>query len=92
MTTKTFSKEEVGKEIRKHILDDLWEGEDHGKSRITDDFVLSEHNFIDQTDSISIIMHIEEEYDLNISDEDEKKLKTIKDFTDYVSQKVALKT
>jgi len=91
VTTKIFSKEEVKEKIRKHIFDDLWDGEDHGKSEITDDYVISEHVFIDPTDIMSIIMHIEDEYDLDISVEDGEKLRTINNFTEYVSKKVALK-
>ncbi|MES3038445.1 MAG: acyl carrier protein [Bdellovibrionota bacterium] len=54
--------------------------------------VKSEASFIDDLgadslDIVELVMAMEEEFDIEIPDEDAEKLKTVQDVTDYLSKK-----
>ena len=42
----------------------------------------------DSLDHVELVMMFEEEFDLEINDEDAEKIKTVKDALDYVASKV----
>jgi acyl carrier protein len=62
------------------IVNDLGVSE----SKVTLDARLSEDLGIDSIDAVEIVMFIEDEYDVSVSDEDAFALKTVKDLVTYV--------
>jgi acyl carrier protein len=62
------------------IVNDLGVSE----SKVTLDARLSEDLGIDSIDAVEIVMFIEDEYDISVSDEDAFALKTVKDLVTYV--------
>lgn len=43
----------------------------------------------DSLDTVELVMAFEEEFDLEISDEDAEKLETVKDATDYLANRLS---
>ncbi len=63
---------------------------------ISDKQVTPEASFIedlgaDSLDTVELIMTLEEKFDIEISDEDAEKIKTVRDVVDYVKKRAAEK-
>ena len=59
---------------------------------ISEDEIKLETNFVDDLgadslDTVELIMAFEEEFDIEIPDEDAQKIKTVKDIMDYIESK-----
>ncbi len=57
---------------------------------VEDEQVTAEASFMDDLgadslDTVELVMALEEEFDIEISDEDAEKIQTVKDAVDYVS-------
>jgi acyl carrier protein len=70
----------VFEKLKNMIVNDLGVSE----SKVTLDARLSEDLGIDSIDAVEIVMFIEDEYDVSVSDEDAFALKTVKDLVTYV--------
>lgn len=70
----------VFEKLKNMIVNDLGVSE----SKVTLDARLSEDLGIDSIDAVEIVMFIEDEYDISVSDEDTFALKTVKDLVTYV--------
>ncbi|MGI6771479.1 MAG: acyl carrier protein [Acholeplasmataceae bacterium] len=70
----------VFEKLKNMIVNDLGVSE----SKVTLDARLSEDLGIDSIDAVEIVMFIEDEYDVSVSDEDAFALKTVKDLVAYV--------
>ncbi|HHT81996.1 MAG TPA: acyl carrier protein [Acholeplasmataceae bacterium] len=70
----------VFEKLKNMIVNDLGVSE----SKVTLDARLSEDLGIDSIDAVEIVMFIEDEYDISVSDEDAFALKTVKDLVTYV--------
>lgn len=74
----------VENKIKKIIIDQLG---------VTEDEVKSEATFVDDLgadslDMVEMVMAFEEEFNIEIQDEDAEKIKTVKDAVDYINKKV----
>ena len=70
--------------VRKIIADQLNIAED----RITPDVRLVEDLGIDSLDTLEMLMALEDEYGIQISNEDAQELKTVQDIVNYIEAKV----
>lgn len=66
--------------VKEVIIDAL----DVEEENVTLDAQLKEDLDADSLDAVEIIMGIEEEFDLEIPDDDVYKIKTVKDIVDYI--------
>ncbi|MDN5331138.1 MAG: acyl carrier protein [Tepidanaerobacteraceae bacterium] len=76
---------EVLERVKKIIADQLG---------IDEDEVVPEASFIDDLgadslDIVELIMAFEEEFDLEIPDEDAEKIKTVQDAVDYIKNRIS---
>jgi len=58
---------------------------------VDDDQVTNEASFMDDLgadslDTVELVMALEEEFDIEISDEDAEKIQTVQDAVDYISE------
>jgi acyl carrier protein len=58
---------------------------------VDDDQVTNEASFMedlgaDSLDTVELVMALEEEFDIEISDEDAEKIQTVQDAVDYISE------
>lgn len=61
---------------------------------LSDEAVTSERNFVadlgaDSLDQIELVMAIEDEFDIEIEDEDAEQIKTVQQAIDYMNHRVA---
>ena len=70
--------------VRKIIADQLNIAED----RTTPDVKLVEDLGIDSLDTLEMLMALEDEYGIQISNEDAQELKTVQDIVNYIEAKV----
>lgn len=73
--------------IRKKLIEVI---EDQGLStkKLTDESEFIRDLGFDSLDSVEFVMEVEDEFDLNISDEDAEKLLTLKAALDYLEPRV----
>lgn len=71
----------VFEKLKQMIIDELGVAEE----KVTLEARLSEDLGIDSIDAVEIVMFIEDEYDIQVSDEDAFALKTVKDLVEYVN-------
>ncbi|MBI5048096.1 MAG: acyl carrier protein [Deltaproteobacteria bacterium] len=75
----------VENKVKKIIVDQLG---------VTEEEVKSEASFVDDLgadslDTVEMVMAFEEEFNIEIPDEDAEKIKTVKDAVDYINKKAA---
>lgn len=70
--------------VRKIIADQLNIAED----RVTPDVKLVEDLGIDSLDTLEMLMALEDEYGIQIPNEDAQELKTVQDIVNYIESKV----
>ena len=80
-----MEKEELLNKIKNIVADKL---------SISEDQITEEASFIDDLgadslDQVELIMAMEEEFDVSISDEDAEKIATVKDAIDYIGKALA---
>ena len=69
--------------IKSIVVDQLGVDED----QVTEDASFVDDLGADSLDTVELIMAFEEEFDIEIPDEDEKKIKTVKDVMEYIEAK-----
>ena len=69
--------------IKSIVVDQLGVDED----QVTEDASFVDDLGADSLDTVELIMAFEEEFDIEIPDEDAQKIKTVKDVIDYISAK-----
>ena len=81
----SLTQEEVFEKVKKVIVEGLGVSEDLVKmeSSYTDDLGA------DSLDTVELIMQFEEEFDIEISDEDAEKLNTVGSSVDYINEKLS---
>ena len=57
------------------------------ESQVTEDASFIDDLGADSLDTVELIMAFEEEFDVEIPDEDAQKIKTVKDIMDYIESK-----
>ena len=57
------------------------------ESQVTEDASFVDDLGADSLDTVELIMAFEEEFDVEIPDEDAQKIKTVKDVIDYINAK-----
>jgi acyl carrier protein len=55
-----------------------------GEAEVTPDASFIEDLGADSLDIVELVMALEEEYEMEISDEDAEKIKTVQDITNYI--------
>jgi len=73
----------VEQKVKQIIVDQL--GVDEGQVEDNASFV--EDLGADSLDIVELVMALEEQFDLDVPDEEAEKLKTVKDVTDYIKSK-----
>ena len=58
-------------------------------AKVNDDSSFIEDLGADSLDTVELVMAFEEEFDLEIPDEDAQKMKTVQDVIDYLKDKVS---
>ena len=69
--------------IKSIVVEQLGVDED----QVTEDASFIDDLGADSLDTVELIMAFEEEFDIEIPDEDAQKLKTVKDVMDYIESK-----
>ena len=69
--------------IKSIVVDQLGVDE----SQVTEDASFVDDLGADSLDTVELIMAFEEEFDIEIPDEDAQKIKTVKDVIDYINAK-----
>ena len=69
--------------IKSIVVEQLGVDED----QVTEDASFIDDLGADSLDTVELIMAFEEEFDIEIPDEDAKKIKTVKDVMDYIESK-----
>ena len=69
--------------IKSIVVDQLGVDED----QVTEDASFVDDLGADSLDTVELIMAFEEEFDIEIPDEDEQKIKTVKDVIEYIESK-----
>ena len=69
--------------IKSIVADQLGVDED----QVTDDASFIDDLGADSVDTVELIMAFEEEFDVEIPDEDAQKIKTVKDVIEYIESK-----
>lgn len=69
--------------IKSIVVDQLGVDED----QVTEDASFVDDLGADSLDTVELIMAFEEEFDIEIPDEDAQKIKTVKDVMDYIESK-----
>ena len=75
----------VENKVKKIIVDQLGVAEEEVKSEAS--FV--DDLGADSLDTVEMVMAFEEEFNIEIPDEDAEKIKTVKDAVDYINKKAA---
>lgn len=78
---------EILERVKKIIADQLGMDEDD----ITPDASFIDDLGADSLDIVELIMAFEEEFDLEIPDEDAEKIKTVQDVVDYIKNRIGQK-
>lgn len=73
----------VENKVKKIIVDQLGVGEDEVKAEAS--FV--DDLGADSLDTVEMVMAFEEEFNIEIPDEDAEKIKTVKDAVDFINKK-----
>lgn len=70
--------------VRKILVDQLG---DISEGEVTENAVIIDDLGADSLDVVEIVMGLEEEFDVEIPDEDAEKIKTVKQIVDYIDEK-----
>ncbi len=76
--------EEIEKKVRSIIVEQLGVAEDE----VTSDANIIEDLGADSLDTVELVMAFEEEFDIEIPEEDTEKIRTVKDAIEYIKEKV----
>jgi acyl carrier protein len=76
------SETKIERRVRRLIADELGIEEDE----VSIDANLVDDLDADELDRVSVVMRLEEEFDLAIPDEDVEKMKTVRDMSNYIKQ------
>jgi len=87
MDIKNMSKEEFEEKVRNLIAENLTQDPEEVKP----DAKFTEDLGADSLDTVELMMAMEENFDIEIPDEDAEKLKCVKDATDYLWEKLSNK-
>ena len=87
MDIKNMSKEEFEEKVRNLIAENLTQDPEEVKP----DAKFTEDLGADSLDTVELMMAMEENFDIEIPDEDAEKLKCVKDSTDYLWEKLSNK-
>ncbi len=77
-----MSNDEILNQIKQIVVDKL----DVNESKITKDAKFIDDLGADSLDTVELIMQFEEEFGLEIPDEDAEKILSVKDALDYISK------
>ncbi len=80
-----MSSEEIFEKVKKIIIDQLGVAE----SNITMESSFIDDLGADSLDIVELIMALEEEFDIEIPDEDAEKVVTVSDVVDYIKDHIA---
>tara|TARA_Y100001970_G_C13633560_1_gene555350 strand:- start:138 stop:377 length:240 start_codon:yes stop_codon:yes gene_type:complete len=77
-----MSNDDILNQIKQIVVDKL----DVNESKITEDAKFIDDLGADSLDTVELIMQFEEEFGLEIPDEDAEKILSVKDALDYISK------
>lgn len=75
---------DIFEKIKEIIIDEL----DVDESEVTEDAKFIDDLGADSLDTVELIMKFEEEFDIDIPDEDAEKMVKVKDAVDYLKEKI----
>ena len=70
--------------IREKVIDIVCEQMGASRDKITDETSFINDLGADSLDTVELVMEFEDEFDLNIPDEDAEKITTVKDAVEYI--------
>lgn len=79
-----MSKEEIFEKLRNIIINQL----DIEKEKITMEATLLDDLSADSLDVVELIMNIEEEFEIEISESDSERIVTIGDIVEYIQEQI----
>ena len=74
--------------IREKVIDIVCEQMGAARDKITDDTSFIQDLGADSLDTVELVMEFEDEFDLNIPDEDAEKIQTVGDAIKYIKDHV----
>ena len=72
--------------IEKRVKDIVAEQLGVDEAQVTSDASFTEDLGADSLDTVELVMALEEEFDIEISDEDAEKIHTVQDAVDYITE------
>lgn len=84
ITKKTMDRKTIEEKVRNFLIEDLEIEEEN----IFDDALLKDDMGIDSLDYVDIVVIVEKNFGFKIKPEDMANVKTMKQFCDYIEQKV----
>lgn len=78
-----MTRQDINEKVRSFLIDEF----EIDESKISDDAKLKDDLGIDSLDIVDLVVIVDREFGFKIKLEDLKKMKTLKDFCDYIESK-----
>jgi len=76
----------VGTSVRDRVIEIICEQMGQSKDKVTEETSFINDLGADSLDTVELVMELEDEFDLNIPDEEAEKIKTVGDAIKYIDE------